>query len=397
MIRDIRQRINESYRPGHYARLLDELKAQIGEVPDFRVAESPVFVPADLTHKLQLACQEICEQLLTPEYLKISQQSVPAHQDVPNCSAFPELLVLDFGITHSSDGQLHPMLIELQGFPSLYAYQSILAQSYQKIWGLTHSDGSPYLSGYAHEKYVGRLQQLLCGTHAPKHVVLLEIDPAHQKTRVDFYATERMFGVTPCCLSDIHRSGRELFYIKDGHRVPIHRIYNRIIFDELEQRPEYIRAWNLLEPVDAEWVSHPNWYFRLSKFSLPYLDSPFVPKSHLLSQITQAPGQLSDWVLKPLYSFAGSGVQVDVTKEMLDQIEHPEHYLLQRKVQYEPVVNSPSRGVKVEIRMMIFIDPISRKPEVITNLARFSRGKLIGVRYNEGLDWVGGSSAFFVE
>jgi hypothetical protein len=122
-----------------------------------------------------------------------------------------------------------------------------------------------------------------------------------------------------------------------------------------------------------------------------------VPKSHLLSQITQAPDQLSDWVLKPLYSFAGSGVQVDVTKEMLDQIEHPEHYLLQRKVQYEPVVNSPSGGVKVEIRMMIFIDPISRKPEVITNLARFSRGKLIGVRYNEGLDWVGGSSAFFVE
>jgi len=179
--------------------------------------------------------------------------------------------------------------------------------------------------------------------------------------------------------------------------LPIHRIYNRIIFDELEQRPEFIREWNLLDPIEAEWVSHPNWYFRLSKFSLPFLKSRFVPESQLLSQINQMPGQLSEWVLKPLYSFAGSGVQVDVTPDLLEHIEHPEHYLLQRKVQYEPVVNSPSGGVKVEIRMMIFIDPKSRRPQIITNLARFSRGKLIGVRYNEGLDWVGGSSAFFME
>ena len=397
MTNDIRQRINDSYTTEHYTRLLDELKSRIGEVPDFRVAESPVFVPADLTQKLKLACEEICAQLLTPDYLEASLQAVPAHQSVPGCSEFPELLVLDFGITHTSDGQLHPMLIELQGFPSLYAYQSVLAQSYQKIWGLTPTDGTPYLSGFTHEKYVEYLQQLICGTHAPQHVVLLEIDPRHQKTRADFYASERMFGISICCLRDIHRSGRELYHKKDGKLLPIHRIYNRIIFDELEQRPEFIREWNLLDPIEAEWVSHPNWYFRLSKFSLPFLKSRFVPESQLLSQINQMPGQLSEWVLKPLYSFAGSGVQVDVTPDLLEHIEHPEHYLLQRKVQYEPVVNSPSGGVKVEIRMMIFIDPKSRRPQIITNLARFSRGKLIGVRYNEGLDWVGGSSAFFLE
>lgn len=396
MVADIRQRINETYTPGHYTRLLDDLQSRIGEMPDFRVAESPVFVPADLTGKLIQACEEICSQLLTPEYLKESHKAIPAHQEVPHCSEFPELLVLDFGITHSSDGRRHPMLIELQGFPSLYAYQSILAQSYQNIWKLG-TDGSPYLSGYEHDSYVSRLKHVICRTHAPEHVVLLEIDPHHQKTRADFYATERLFGVKSICLSAIRRSGRELYYEKDGRKVPIHRIYNRIIFDELEQRPEFIREWNLLDPIEAEWVSHPNWYFRLSKFSLPHLQSRYVPESLLLSQITQIPNELGDWVLKPLYSFAGSGVQVDVTPKMLEQIEHPEHYLLQRKVLYEPVVNSPSGGVKVEIRMMIFIDPKSRRPEIITNLARFSRGKLIGVRYNEGLDWVGGSSAFFMK
>jgi len=394
MIPEIRGHINQFYTPGHYTRLLNELKIRIGEVPDFRVAESPVFVPADLTHKLKQACKDICSQLLTPEYLKESHKAVPPHQEVPGCTEFPELLVLDFGITRTEGGHLHPMLIELQGFPSLYAYQSILAQSYQKIWGLNDS-GTPYLSDYSHDTYLSRLKGVICGTHSPENVVLLEIDPGHQKTRADFYATERLFGVKTLCLSAIRRSGHGLYYEKDGKSVPIYRVYNRIIFDEVEQRPEFIRDWNLLDPIQAEWVSHPNWFFRLSKFSLPFLQSPFVPESHLLSQITQVPDYLGDWVLKPLYSFAGSGVQVDVTHEILEQIEHRKHFLLQRKVTYEPVVNSSSGGVKVEIRMMIFIDSKSRNPEIITNLARFSRGKLIGVRYNEGLDWVGGSSAFF--
>jgi len=394
MIPEIRRYINATYTPDHYARLIGELRAQIGEEPDFRVAESPVFVPPDLTHKLRQACNDICGQLLTPAYLNFSQAAVPPHQEVPGCSQFPELLVMDFGITHTESGQLQPMLIELQGFPSLFAYQAILAKAYQKIWG-PEVAGTPYLSGYSHESYISHLKNVICGTHRPENVVLLEIDPAHQKTRADFLATGRLFGVQTLCLSAVRRSGRELYYEKDGKMVPIYRLYNRIIFDELEQRPEFIRDWNLLDPIEAEWVSHPNWYFRLSKFSLPHLHSPYVPESRLISQISQIPDELGDWVLKPLYSFAGSGVQVDVTPEMLKQIKHPEHYLLQRKVQYEPVVNSPSGGVKVEIRMMIFIDPTSRRPEIITNLARFSRGKLIGVRYNEGLDWVGGSSAFF--
>jgi hypothetical protein len=396
MIPEIRRYINKTYTTEHYARLRGELRTQLGEEPDFRVAESPVVVPTDLTQKLRQACTDICSQLLTPEYLKLSQGALPPHQEVPGCSEFPELLVLDFGITHTESGQLHPMLIELQGFPSLFAYQAILAKAYHKIWG-HEVRGTPYLSGYTHETYLSHLNNVICGNHPPGNVVLLEIDPAHQKTRADFMATERLLGVQTLCLSEIRRSGRELYYEKDGKKLPIYRVYNRIIFDELEQRPEFIRDWNLLDPIEAEWVSHPNWYFRLSKFSLPYLHSTYVPESLLLSQISQIPDELSDWVLKPLYSFAGSGVQVDVTPEMLKQIEHPEHYLLQRKVQYEPVVNSPSGGVKVEIRMMIFIDSKSRKPEIITNLARFSRGKLIGVRYNEGLDWVGGSSAFFME
>jgi len=396
MKRDIRQRINQAFTPDHYQRLLGELRNQLGEEPAFRVAESPVFVPGELTQKLREACDDICGQLLSENYLAQSVAAVPPQHDVPNCTAFPELLVLDFGITRKEGGDLHPMLIELQGFPSLYAYQAILARAYQKVWELDENS-SPYLSDYTHERYLERLKTIICATHNPKNVVLLEIDPANQKTRADFHATKRLLGVKTLCLSAIRRNGRDLFYEENGKSVSIHRIYNRIIFDELEQRQDWIRAWDLLEPVDASWVSHPNWYFRLSKFSLPYLSGLYVPESHLLSSLNEMPEFLSDWVLKPLYSFAGSGVQVDLDRQMLDRIDQPEHYLLQRKVHYEPVVESCAGGVKIEIRMMVFIDPLTKTPEVITNLARFSRGKLIGVRYNEGLDWVGGSSAFFVQ
>jgi hypothetical protein len=168
-----------------------------------------------------------------------------------------------------------------------------------------------------------------------------------------------------------------------------------VIFDELEQRPDLIGDYDLTQEVDVEWVSHPNWYFRMSKYSLPFLKNQYVPESYFVSELKSIPTDLENWVLKPLYSFAGSGVQVDVTPEAIAAVDKPEHYLLQRKVSYAPVLESPEGGVKIEIRMMVMWPEGSDKPQVVTNLARLSRGKLIGVRYNKDFNWVGGSSAFF--
>jgi len=391
---ELRSSINAQFSQALYADLLARLSQQLGEAVDFRVAETPVFVDADLRNQLVAACNDICAQLLTPEYFEASTAAIPPHQFVPGNDAKPTVMIIDFAVCKQPDGRLYPQVIELQGFPSLFCYQSVLAEAYRSVYQLPENY-SPYLSGYTQQSFLALMQSWIKGSHPAENVVLLELEPEKQKTRSDFQATELLTGVRSVCLSQIKREGRQLFYEHNGALVPIYRLYNRVIFDELEQRPELIGEFDLTQEVDVEWVSHPNWYFRMSKYSLPFLKSTYVPESHFVHQLGSLPTDLENWVLKPLYSFAGAGVLVDVTAEDITSLVHPEHYLLQRKVEYAPVLESPEALVKIEIRMMVFLPEGSRQPQIITNLTRLSRGKLIGVRYNEDFNWVGGSSAFF--
>lgn len=394
MIQKLRESINAQYSNKLYQQLLAHLAQQLGEAVDFRVAESPVFVSADLRNQLTEACELIGLAIMDPVYLEQSKKGIPPHQWVPGDDSRPTLMITDFAICADANGRLFPQVIELQGFPSLFAYQALLAEAYKAHYAIPNNF-SPYLNGHTHASYIELLNRLIKGNEAAENVILLELEPEKQKTRVDFWATEQLTGVKAVCLSKIIREGRKLFYLRDGQKTPIHRIYNRVIFDELEQRPDLIGDFDLTQEVDVTWVSHPNWYFRMSKYSLPFLKNRYVPESYFVSELKEIPTDLENWVLKPLYSFAGSGVQVDVTPEAIAAVDHPEHYLLQRKVTYAPVLESPEGGVKIEIRMMVMWPEGSNKPEVVTNLARLSRGKLIGVRYNQDFNWVGGSSAFF--
>lgn len=389
-----RHTINQHFSAAGYQALLDDLAGILGEPVDFRVAESPVFVPADLTQQLLAACDEIGRAVLSPTYFKASEAAIPPHQRVPGAEGQPTTMVIDFAVCQDAAGRLFPQVIEMQGFPSLFCYQTLLNRVYRQHYPIPEHF-SPYLSGYDDQSTIAFLNRLIKGKHAAENVVLLEIEPEKQKTRADFQATALLTGVQSICLSKIIRRDRKLFYHKAGREIPIHRIYNRVIFDELEQRPDLVCQFNLTEDVEMEWVCHPNWYFRMSKYSLPLIQSQYIPESHFVHQLPQLPDDLENWVLKPLYSFAGSGVIVDVQRADIEALTQPEHYLLQRKVAYSPVLESPEGGVKVELRMMVFLDEASGQPQAITNLARMSRGKLIGVRYNQDFNWVGGSSAFF--
>lgn len=394
MIDEIRKYINAQFRTEKYERLLGILEANLGEAVDFRVAESPVFIPATLRDKLSAACDDICQQLLTDVYFEKSKAAIPAHQFVPGQEGRPSFIIADFAICKDEQHQLYPQLIELQGFPSLFCYQTILAEAYKSCYEIPENYG-PYLNGYQRDSFINMLKKLVLGAHVAENVILLELEPHKQKTRADFFATKQLLGIESVCLSQLIRKDRKLFYLRNGVEVAVHRIYNRVIFDELEQRPELIGDFNLKEEVDVEWVCHPNWYFRLSKFSLPFLKSVYVPKSYFANELAEVPADLASWVLKPLYSFAGSGVLVDLEPTDLARLENAQHYLLQHKVDYDPVLKSPEAAVKIEVRMMLFWPDDSDKPQLITNLARLSRGKLIGVRYNKDFNWVGGSSAFF--
>ena len=238
----------------------------------------------------------------------------------------------------------------------------------------------------------------LLATGNPEETILLEIFPEKQKTRVDFALTERYLDVHTVCLTKIKKRGRELFYEKRGREIQIKRIYNRLIFDELAQYPDLKTEFSLTDDVDVQWVGHPNWFFRISKYTLPLLSSPYVPVSFYLNTLDTYPADLENYVLKPLFSFAGSGVKINVTTADLNAIptEQRGGYLLQRKVQYEPVVITPDgSGVKCEIRLLFIWPDADPAPTLLTNLARLSRGEMIGVRFNKDFDWVGGTIAFF--
>ncbi|MDB5239575.1 MAG: hypothetical protein JWP57_200 [Spirosoma sp.] len=403
MIQPVRQAYNEAFSQEQYRALLDTIEHDWPGLLDFRVAETPVFVPKNLTHKLFAACDDIIDVITRDDFRALTEQAIPANQRVPNQppNDHTQFLAIDFAVCLDErdgtlPGELAPQLIELQGFPSLYGFQPYIAGKFREHYSIP--DRLSYLFNVAdNAEYVERLRRLIVGECNPEEVILLEIYPERQKTRIDFALTEQNIGVAPVCLTKIKKVGRQLFYEKDGRLIQIKRIYNRLIFDDLQNFPDLKTEFHLTDDVDVEWVGHPNWFFRISKYALPLLKSPFVPASYFLSDLDEYPKDLDNYVLKPLFSFAGSGVKLHITQDDLDAIPTDQRngYLLQRKVIYEPVIQSPDGLVKCEIRMLFIWPMEDEKPTLITNLSRLSRGEMIGVNFNKNKDWVGGSVCFF--
>jgi hypothetical protein len=247
------------------------------------------------------------------------------------------------------------------------------------------------------ETYFDILRNVIVGDTDPKQVIMLEIEPEKQNTYIDFICTQHVLGIKVLCLSKVIKKEKQLFYIDEtGNEVRILKIYNRVIFDELFQRPDFTPGFHFQDELDVEWIGHPNWFYKISKYSMPRLKSKYVPKCYFLSELNEYPTDLENYVLKPLFSFSGSGVVIDVTKEICDAVEHKNHYILQEKVTYHPILQSPDEPVKAEIRMLMIWGKEMQKPLIVNNLVRLSKGKMIGVKYNKDKDWVGGSVGFFV-
>jgi hypothetical protein len=173
-------------------------------------------------------------------------------------------------------------------------------------------------------------------------------------------------------------------------------VYNRIIFDDLHaQKDKLGKVPDITSDLDVEWIPHPNWFYRISKFTLPFIRHPYVPQTFFLNEVKQIPTDLENYVLKPLFSFAGQGVVIDVSKSDIDGIKDPENWILQRKVKYADIIATPDIPAKAEIRMMYIWKDGASRPLLATNLARLSKGKMIGVRYNKDKEWVGASVGYF--
>lgn len=397
MISSIRNSYNGNFSPEKYQKFLNAVTNAYGHTPPFRLAETPVFVPTDLKNKLIAACEEIADVICREDFKELTSGAF--HDPsiiVPKEDKHTTFLQMDFGICLDENGQPTPKLIETQGFPSLYFFQILLSEAYQAIFDLP-KNLTTYLGGITKEQYVALLKEVIVGETDPKQVIILEIEPEKQATRIDFLVTEHYLGIKTLCLSNVEKIGRKLYYKDErGERIEILKIYNRVIFDELEKKKGFKAGFEFTDDIDAEWIGHPNWFFRISKYTMPFISSQYVPKTYFLNELNgNYPHNLSNFVLKPLYSFAGSGVVLNVTSQDLDAIENKSNYILQEKVKYEPVVVSPNEPVKFEIRMLMIWPKNDARPRVINNLIRLSKGEMIGVRFNKDKDWVGASVGFF--
>jgi hypothetical protein len=394
MIPSLRQAYNASYTNDRYRSYQRRLEERGGMEIPFRLAESPVFLPPELRDEMVGASLEIFRQLSTSAALERSRAAVPAAFDVPGCDPFPTFAVTDFAVTRDSGGRLAPKLIELQAFPTLYAFQVAQSEELAQITpGGDRLDW--YLSDLDTEAYKRMVGEAILSGLPSENVVLLDLDPPRQKTAIDFAFTEQFWDVRAVDPSQIEKRGRELWYSRDGKRTRIRRIYNRLIFDELEAKRTKL-PFDITSRIDVSWAGHPNWYFRWSKHCLPDLKHPAVPEAVLLSDLTGVPDDLEGWVLKPLFSFAGSGVKVDVTAADIAAVpaEQRPHTMLMRKVEYAPAIQTTDGNLsKVEVRVMFVWK--NGKPFPVTTLARLSQGKMMGVNYNKDKTWVGSSGCLW--
>jgi hypothetical protein len=404
MIPFLRKAFNDGFTPEKYQAFLKRMDDVCGTHVQFRLSETPCFFPKPLIDRMAADGAELIRQLVdNPAYLAKSDEAVPAEFKVPNEPRHPMFVQVDFGLVRDARGELQPKLVELQAFPSLYAYQGPLAEAYIDLYGLAapgfrrSASGQLkfFLSGVETSSYRDLLHRAIVGTHDPENVILMEIDPLHQKTLPDFLLTEKMLGVRTVDIIDIKKQGSRLYYERDGKRVPIRRIYNRAIVDELERKNVKL-AFDWRDDLDVEWAGHPNWYFRISKFSIPSLKHESVPKTWFLDQLDEIPPDLDNYALKPLYSFAGLGVVIAPKKEdiaAIPAVKRP-YYILQERMNFEPVIETPHGATKAEARVMyVWLDEL--KP--VLTIIRTGRGLMMGVDHNKNLEWVGASAGLYLE
>ncbi len=395
MLEALQQRFTtDHYTEERYKALLADIDKTLGMNVEFRIAEMPLFLSTSFAKKLEDAAISILLECITPEYLKFAAPSLEDRYTVPNQHAHPLFGIVDFAVTKGANGEYEPKLIELQGFPSLYGFQYLYAQK-----ALQHFELDPRLyytlSGVKPEEYLTMLRKNLLNGHNPENVVLMELRPDEQKTRPDFIATEQLTGVRAVDICSLKKDGNKLLYERDGKWIPIHRIYNRAIIDELDDAKAVI-PFNWNDDLDVEWAGHPNWYFLISKYSMPFLKHTSVPKTHFLHQMPEIPQDMENYVLKPLFAFAGKGVNVAPTRADVEAVPAAERdkWILQERVHYAEALYTPEGMNKSEVRILCIWEPGAAKPIPILSLLRSGRGPMLGSRYNR-VPWTGASSCFF--
>ena len=394
MIASIRQTFNQNFTQEVYQKYLACFESQFPNALDFRIAETPIFIDKHFTQKMLDTGEAINKVIQSSSFQKMTEPALKNIPHFPKESPLPKCLIMDFAIAINEQNEIVPALIELQGFPSLFAFEILQYKCLQNSYSLPEGY-SPFLNDYDERKYLQHLKSILTTPH--QHTVLLDIHPHQQKTKIDFYCTEQYFGIPIVCITEIFTEGKTLYYKKNNKKIKIDRIYNRIVLDELIHQTKEIQEKGALlqNNLDIEWVTHPHHFFRISKYLLPFLKHTYIPQSLFADTVDVKSIAVEKFILKPLYSFAGKGVIIDIQISDLEKLQNPSQWILQEKVAYANIIATPTEKAKAEIRLFYFWNEEKQKYVATMNLARLSKGKMIGVDYNKNKDWVGGSLAYF--
>lgn len=394
MIPSLQEAFIAKVTPESYASVKAILESTMDLTIPYRVCEMPIFVSREFRQELEDAAVAIVEECVSPAMMQQTASTLQDRYNVPNEAARPLFSVVDFAVTQDASGTFRPKLIELQGFPSLFGYQFLFAETMRQRYDLLEMHST--FSNLSQADYLDLLRRSIFSTVDPQEVALLEVDPEQQKTRTDFVCMEQLIGLQTVNIRHVRQRGGGLVYTDaHGKERPLRRIFNRAIIDELDDmQVDLAFRWN--ELTDVEWAGHPNWYFRMSKFVMPFLRHRSVPMTATLDTIFEVPSDLSRYVLKPLYAFAGKGVNVSPTLEDLDAVPPSEYrnWILQKKVDYAPCIATPYGPNKVEIRVMLVWEDNAPRPLPAMSLARTGRGAMMGARYNTE-PWTGSSGCLF--
>jgi len=406
VIPSLRRAFNQSWTDAGYRDLVRRLEMRTGATLGFPISETPCFFPGALLVSVASTGLDLVNQILgSADAMAAADAIVPERFRGPGAETLPTFLQVDFGLVRGAGGAANdvvPKLVELQAFASLYGFQVAMAEAYRDAFALPATLGC-FLDGLDAQTYHSLAAGAIVGGHDPAEVVLMEIEPGQQKTWPDFVVTEQLWGVRAIDTREVQREGRQLFYMRDGKRTQIKRIYNRVIPDELE-RKQITLPFDYRDDLDVQWAGHPAWYFRISKFSIPWLRHASVPETRFLDGIESLPfdshslaqdfaANRDRYLLKPLFSFAGGGIMFAPTDAQIARIPRSErkHYILQERIQFEPVIDTPEGPTQVEIRIMYLRSGSRLRP--VLPLLRMGRGRMMGVDHNKGLRWVGASAA----
>ena len=394
MIPKYRQLFNDSFTLEKYQEFQDDIASDFDYLPTFRMAETPFFISNELKAQLIEGCEAVIDLIKQDNFKQLTEKSLELNRKVPNEDEHTTFLAIDFGVCEEN-GKIIPKLIEVQGFPSLFNYQYILYDKFKKHYPFLE-EMTPFIGETTPAEYLKIIEEAICNNHPKENVILLEIEPEKQNTKIDFYYCRRDLGIPIVCVTDLIKKGKQLFYKNEkGEEILVKRIYNRVIFDELDLRKDLKLDFSFSDDLDVEWAGHPNWFFRISKYILPMLKGKYFIETTLLSELKQIPQDLENYVLKPLFSFSGSGVIFHVKREDIEAVKEKDLYILQKKVHYIPVVQSPDGKVKAEVRVLCVWKKNEASPTLLCNLVRLSRGEMIGVKFNKDKDWVGGTLGLF--